>query len=515
MKTSLNSFELYLCFCVWTFSNIYSLYKLIKAQTDVLQREDLSSLRDLQPGWTFISRYKDVSDIEWSSWKYFFQTSWYYLIIQFMISEIIRKLFASWLKYWYIMSTVIFITMGMGLRQMIIISVQPVIYAFIINFGGNKFTIWLTSILLLLSYNSLKYKYFFWNFLDHDDMQDEEVYLILFSVAWIELRCISYCIDFIDKQSSWKKYSNLTFQDVINMFSYVLYLPLLYTGPIILYEEFEKSFNVIGGFRTKLRKFIWDMMFYLTYTICLDVAFHYIYFFAMQNNMELIRKLPSIALCGGGLWMGLQFHMKYVISYGTTSSFARLDNIEPPPTPRCIARVHVYSEMWRHFDVGLYKFLVKYIYKPGYNTISKYSSIPKTAHKLLASLATFTFIFMWHGTVWHILVWSFLNYVGITLEHLGKVVSTHEKYQWFKTSILKTDKMEARFIGLLCTPLLALSAISNFYLFAGSEIGNLFFECFSQPSMLNLILLGTTLYCCCQVSMALQNVPSRSVVKKC
>lgn len=53
--------------------------------------------------------------------------------------------------------------------------------------------------------------------------------------------------------------------------------------------------------------------------------------------------------------------MKYVVSYGIAGAFARLDNMEPPPTPRCIARIHVYSQMWKHFDVGLYRFLVKLV----------------------------------------------------------------------------------------------------------------------------------------------------------
>lgn len=74
---------------------------------------------------------------------------------------------------------------------------------------------------------------------------------------------------------------------------------------------------------------------------------------------QAIRKMPSLALCGGGLWMGLEFHMKYVVSYGTTAAYSRLDHIEPPPTPRCIVRIHVYSQMWRYFDVGLYRFLLK------------------------------------------------------------------------------------------------------------------------------------------------------------
>ncbi|CAK1602132.1 unnamed protein product [Parnassius mnemosyne] len=517
MKSKLCCIELFICFCVWICANLYSLFMLFEAQTEILPQngQEMKLLKDLKPGLRFIQRPKDESDIEWSSWKYFIHISFYYLIIQFIISEIIRKFSLPILKHWYILSSVIFIASHMGVRQMIIILIQPMLYGIIIMLGGNKQSIWMTSILLLASYNSLKYKYYFWNFLDHEEMQDEEVYLMLFSVAWIELRCISYTIDYIDKRDTNKIHNFFFYNDVVNMFSYILYLPLLYTGPIILYEEFEKSFNVkYESLTLRVKRFIWDLTLLKFYSFILDIAFHYIYFFAMQDNMELVRKLPTTALCGGGLWMGLEFHMKYVISYGTTTAFARLDNIEPPPMPRCIARVHIYSQMWRHFDVGLYRFLVKYIYKPGLTIVSTLTKLPKIAHRLIASLATFVFIFMWHGTVWHIFIWSILNYLGIILEHVGKELSRHRMYEWFKINILKTDKIEAYFIALLCTPLLALSAISNFYLFAGTEIGNLFFECFINPSLWNSMLLGISLYCCCHVSMALADFPSRGCTQK-
>lgn len=116
---------------------------------------------------------------------------------------------------------------------------------------------------------------------------------------------------------------------------------------------------------------------------------------------------------------------------------------------------------------------------------------------------------MWHGTVWHIFLWSVLNYSGVTLEQLGKLIARQRYYVNFKRSFLKTDAMEARFIAVLCSPLLALSAISNFYLFAGNDVGNLFFECFSDPTLFNSIIVITSLYCCCHVSMALEDVSSR------
>ncbi|XP_041975324.1 protein-cysteine N-palmitoyltransferase Rasp [Aricia agestis] len=512
MKSPVKSLELYSYFLIWTCSTIYSLFRLFEAQEDILQRnkESLPQLNDLKPGWGFTSRLKDVSDIEWSSWKYFIQTFWYHLIIQFTISEIIRILYCKLLKYWYIASTVIFIFLNMGVKQMLVIVVQPVFFLIVIYYGGKKLSIWIVSMILLLTYNSLKDVSFFWDFLDPNNANNEEVYLTLFSIAWIQLRCISYSLDYIENREN----EQITRNSILNMFTYILYLPLLYTGPIVLYEEFEKSFTAKPEYLlTRLKRFIGDMILYLFYTFILDLLFHYIYFFAMQSDIEMVRQFPTFALCGGGLWMGLEFHLKYVISYGTTTAFARLDNIEPPPTPRCIARIHVYSHMWRYFDVGLYRFLVKYIYRPSYSAICENFRLPRVVYKLMASLLTFIFIFMWHGTVWHIFLWSLFNYCGITLEQFGKVVAKQKLYKSFKEKLLKTDAMEARFIAFLCSPLLALSAISNFYLFAGNDVGNLFFECFSDPASFNVIILITSLYCCCHVSMALEDVPSRTAKK--
>ncbi|KAG6458715.1 hypothetical protein O3G_MSEX011000 [Manduca sexta] len=523
MNGQLILIERVIYFCVWISVNIFSLYKLIIAQNEILDKHPQIkySLRDLSHGWSFVSRLRDISDVEWSTWKYFIQTSWYYLVTQFIISELIRNTKTNFLKYWYILSSIIFIAVAAGLKQLLIITAQPVIFAIIIFSGGKKISVWLTSIVLLLSYNSLKYKYFFWRFLDDGDLLDEEVYLILFAVAWIELRCISFSIDYVERQEKLQNAENKghktisKYNEAVNMFSYVLYSPLLHIGPIMLYEDYEKSFTIqIERLSTRLKRFSFDIMLFLIYTFLLDLAFHYIYFFAMQSNIEAIKMLPTLALCGGGLWMGLEFHMKYVITYGTTAAFSRLDNMEPPPTPRCIVRIHVYSLMWRYFDVGLYKFLVKYIYKPGYNTLSKYVKLSKIGYKLIASLATFLFIFLWHGTVWNIFVWSALNYIGILLEYTGKAISETETYKFFKKAFLRSDEMEIRFIAFLCSPLLALSAISSFYLFAGSEVGDLFFGLLNGPTFYNCMIVGLSLYCCCQVSIALKDVPSRTDVPR-
>lgn len=156
--------------------------------------------------------------------------------------------------------------------------------------------------------------------------------------------------------------------------------------------------------------------------------------------------------------MGQFFHLKYIIWYGLSTLLANFDNIEVPYLPRCIGRVHLYTDMWKYFDSGLYKYLRKYIYLP---VLTKVCNI-----KPLASLLCFIFVFLWHGIEWYIFIWAFLNYLGVCIEHVAQII---------QTNCLEDTKINKRPLkSALASPLLLMSAISNFYFFAGFEIGNIF-----------------------------------------
>lgn len=150
------------------------------------------------------------------------------------------------------------------------------------------------------------------------------------------------------------------------------------------------------------------------------------------------------------------------------------------------------------------------MYKPCYATLCKYIKISKLVCKLIASFSTFAFIFLWHGTALNIFIWSVLNYIGILLEHTGKALSTTEWYKIFKTNVLKTEAMEVRLIAALCAPLLAASAISNFYLFGGAEVGHEYVGLLEWPAPHNVMIVLLATYCCCHVSISLIDVPSRT-----
>ena len=90
----------------------------------------------------------------------------------------------------------------------------------------------------------------------------------------------------------------------------------------------------------------------------------------------------------------------------------------------------------------------------------------------LASFACFAFIYIWHGFLQtDILLWTGLNYIGITLEGLFRVLYKN----CFGIVNRNMNSTWKRRIGcFLAAPLLAVSAVSNFYFFGGKQIGDIF-----------------------------------------
>lgn len=90
-----------------------------------------------------------------------------------------------------------------------------------------------------------------------------------------------------------------------------------------------------------------------------ELSMHYVYLNALRFHPQTVQNLGSWAFYGLGYCMGQYFLNKYVVVYGLTSTICRAEDIDAPPHPKCISRIHLYSDMWKHFDRGLYEFLIR------------------------------------------------------------------------------------------------------------------------------------------------------------
>ena len=77
-------------------------------------------------------------------------------------------------------------------------------------------------------------------------------------------------------------------------------------------------------------------------------------------------------------------------------------------------------------------------------------------------------MFVWHGTMDFVLIWSLLNFLGISLEGVARVVASQPGYRRLEDGM--SPQMARRLHALLATPLLVMSSLSNFYFFAGTQV---------------------------------------------
>ncbi|XP_044264293.1 protein-cysteine N-palmitoyltransferase Rasp isoform X2 [Tribolium madens] len=406
-----------------------------------------------------------------------------WVVLLSVVSEVLRKYsFIRILQLWQIVVTVLFIINNLGVIALLVILLQPVIFSFVLT-KHSKLMIWLCNGIVLVLISMYK------NFIAKEEffiifkLKEQAAYITIITIFWMNLRCVSYGLDLIDSKGK---------QDFVAFLSYCLYLPNALTGPFISYKDFVTSHKHSNNLFSRLSQLFLDVSRFLFWLFFTELCLHFIYVNATGFHPEWVESLDSWSLYGYGYTMGQFFHIKYLVIYGLATSFAKFENIKVPSLPVCIGRIHLYSDMWKYFDAGLYNFLLRYIYIP----TMKNRFITSRS---LSSLFCFLFVYVWHGTDNYILIWTLLNYIGVIIENCS---------HWFNTKYLQNSKLYEslgpkwfrRINCMTASPLLAMSAISNFYFFARIEIGNIFFSRFMNDNSWSNFVLLTILYNCCQVS---------------
>ena len=130
--------------------------------------------------------------------------------------------------------------------------------------------------------------------------------------------------------------------------------------------------------------------------------------------------------------------------------------------------------------------------------------LPRIVAKLLASIICFIFVYIWHGLIPNILIWSILNFIGITLENLGKHTGKLEKYQILEEIILSPIGIR-RLHAALSSILYLLSIVSSMYFLIDENAGNLFMDCAFNSWPFGTPLILFFLYCGAQTSIEVKN----------
>ena len=137
--------------------------------------------------------------------------------------------------------------------------------------------------------------------------------------------------------------------------------------------------------------------------------------------------------------------------------------------------------------------------------LEEYEYLPRIMAKLLASAICFTFVYIWHGLIPNVLIWSILNFIGITLENLGKHIGKLEKYQILEKTVITPIGIR-RLHAALSSILYLLSIVSSMYFLMDEKAGNLIMNRAFNSWPFGTPFILFFLYCGAQTSIEVKNL---------
>ncbi|XP_026104596.1 protein-cysteine N-palmitoyltransferase HHAT-like, partial [Carassius auratus] len=321
---------------------------------------------------------------------------------------------------------------------------------------------------------------------------EDQYYLLIFSTAVCSLRCISFCLELCwhPLQAGGpnhcpllevKGLKTLIFQ-FYKLTAFCFYHPLFYNGPIVTYRDFSEQIDkpvckvsAVYVFSGILRVCVWW---------CLaKFMIHVMYMHAIQSNESYLEMLPPWALGGLALALVQFFYVKYLVLFGVVSLLVRLDGLEPPKLPRCVSIIYSFTGMWGHFDMGLDKWLIRYVPLGG--------SRHGVFRKLISTALAFGFVCFWHGCHDYLQYWALLNWVGVLVENVLALVSSRSLHHIIRRGLALISALSTAFLIL-----------SNLLFLGGIHVGRIFWKrLFVQGWSSVAVPVVAFLYCFAQVGI--------------
>lgn len=373
--------------------------------------------------------------------------------------------------------------------------VQTFISFIVSTITRKKIHIWVLASFWLVILNYLKFESNFKLVTDKLNIDDARIHDFLVIFAWCLLKNLSFNLERVEAHE--KEESKFS---IVNCFGYVFYFPTFLSGPHVIYSRYAEMLDRrddVAPTKERYRSFVLNLVRFGFWFVLTEFALHYFYIHSIVINLDL-KLLNSLTFFGVGYLMGQFFNNKYIIHYGVPITFGEFDGIAMPRTPRCICRVHKYSDMWKWFDHGLYEFLFKYIYT---NICHRRSPI---LLKILAGFVTFLFIYIWHGFFDYILIWSFLNCACIVLEKLVYYVIESETFHQQALAIVRTKNNVHRLHAIIGSHVLIPAILSNFFFFGGTEVGWEFVRRTYMNGVVNYVKISTCIYLLYPVAEAIK-----------
>ncbi|XP_066920657.1 protein-cysteine N-palmitoyltransferase HHAT-like [Clytia hemisphaerica] len=404
MKLS-SSIERNFYWIIWLTSIIYPFYH--SHTTSMKYFDQIKD--DLTPSW--FGLHKDVSDYEWTFWRSMaFLLAALFSINSAIVFLVKRFIPAESQHLLILLSTLILQGAVISIKGLLVVLLFTTLSYYLLDRTKRISTIWISSIILLYIINNHDWKTKLFEYMRiHKDSYD----LVKLVLMMCILRIISFSNFYLrskDRQHD---------LDLPKLITFCLYIPVCYNGPIINFDTFYKDVYQTAR-QYSITEITKDVVYTLANIFALEIFFHFIYANTLCVYHDILQEMTvfdAISL----FWIHLHiFNIKYFIFYRFSGIFAKVDGVEPPGPPKCIASLYTFVDMWRYFDKGLNTFLFQNIYIPLGGSAQGFGK------QTLASCLCFSFVGYWHGADKSLMFWALTNWLGIVIESLGtRIIKTN------------------------------------------------------------------------------------------
>ena len=462
---------------------------------DALKRRDIEVKKDFFTSWP----YADTSDYEWEMWNYW--TRWYMAVnfIYFVVMRITEVLAEKYRFRVSMFFSVVLIIVMFGSKGLWILLSQTFAVFSIAYFTESVKMTWLCAVATIVPLTRREVITILVNVFDNQEV----FYLFIVICTLCNLRYIAFSLEYCWYKNELKEDKTETQAKslksfVFDLLEFEFYFPLLLGGPITTYRDFkrQKSKPKAAWGKSFLFYFTLNVCRYAVWHLFLNWALHFMYIPAMHNDLDLLDSVPLFTLLGMAISYDQYFCVKYMVLYGVPSALAVADNVIVDGAPHCVSGKFKFLDMWKYFDKGLHKWLLRYIYIPTGGSAFHLSFPRKTINAVLP----FVFVYLWHGLYYHHLIWATINAFGVYIEMICRDLSKTNSVATFENTFLSKG-WTRRYRALLAMFTFSLLIISNLYFLAGVDAGNLYMKRIYTEDFLTTALLHLLLYCGIQTSM--------------
>lgn len=452
----------------------------------------------------------DASDFEWQSFKKLYINYWYIHAIHVILSNVLTvnkqptlKLISWSLVTLYATYTVF----SLGALVVVIINVLMLILLAVL---GKNILSYALCFGVVLASQSTEIANRIFNPNDprmtNEFDFEEKRFLFTYCLCFLNARGLSSSLDnlTIRQKKELQSGKDQFYDKVVTIAAYLLYLPGFFAGPIYLYNDFERATRHVKAEPEKEvflgRKYFKTMSLLLVLiaeVIYFEYLLHWLYSSAITTDHLIVSGYTSWQFSGFIASMCLLFYLKYTCIFGTFKVLANFDGVASiaPPLPQCVAAMHLNSQLWRYFDVGIYNWLRRYIYDP----IA--TSTRNILGRFLGTLVCFMCIALWHLPLTQpLIVWLGLNLVAAFIELWAVSLSRMQLWTNFRNKLSRPTYI--RILALVGLPLFTLAVLSSTYFLSGNDrVGNEFIKRIFDTSNAYALHLLFALYCGANVSI--------------